>query len=212
MSGFGLNIGKGGDFLPSIRINGKDGHVERSTWDGTNRGTEIVEDFVCLMDWATLQVGWIKFDDKGPNKRLVAIGDPLPDRPSEEHKQGIQLVVMLPDGLGPHEICTTAIGVVSAFEAVYEQSIAAPEWQAGKVPVVRITEFVKEKTKHGTRSVPVFHILDWKDRPKELEAHRAEPRPRAAIPGQQSRPAETGSTRMTPPASKPMPAAVPDFG
>lgn len=212
MSGFGLNIGKGGDFLPSIRINGKDGGVERSTWDGTNRGTEVIDDLVCLMDWATLQVGWVKFDDKGPDKRLVAIGDPLPDRPSEDHKQGVQVVVLLPGGLGCHEICSTAIGVVSALETVYEASISASEWQQGKVPVIRIKEFIKEKTKHGSRAVPVFEILDWKDRPDELAAHKATPKPRAAMPTA-SRPAETGSTQMTPPpASQPVAAAVPDFG
>src|SRR5690554_5250705 len=195
MMGFGLNIGKGGDFLPSIRINGKDGGIERSTWDGTNRGLEVIDDLVALFDFATLKVGWVEFTDRGPDKRLVAIGDPLPDRPSEKHKQGVQLVVLLPGGLGCHEICTTAIGVVAALETVYEGTIAAPEWAQEKVPVVRLTEFIREKTKHGNRAVPVFEILDWKDRPKELDEHRAAPKPRAAMPAANttSRPAATGS-------------------
>ncbi len=217
MTGFGLSIGGGKDFLPTIRINGKDGGVERSTWDGSERGLEMVDDLVCLMDWATLQVGWVEFTDKGPDKRLVAIGDPLPDRPSEKHKQGVQVVVYLPGGLGCHEICSTAIGVVGALERIYETSIAAPEWQQGKVPVVRLSEFIKEKTKHGNRAVPVFEILAWKDRPAELEEHKAAPKPRAAMPASTpvssgtSRPAATGSTQMTPPASVTR-APVPDFG
>lgn len=213
MTGFGLSIGGGKDFLPTIRINGKDGGVERSTWDGSERGLEVVDDLVCLMDWSTLQVGWVEFTDKGPDKRLVAIGDPLPDRPSEKHKQGVQVVVYLPGGLGCHEICSTAIGVVGALERIYEASIAAPEWQQGKVPVVRLTEFQKEKTKHGNRAIPVFEILDWKDRPAELDEHKASPKPRAAMPASTStsRPAATGSTQMTPPASAPR-APVPDFG
>lgn len=212
MAGFGLNIGKGGDFLPIIKIDGKDGGVERTTWDGTSKGVETVNDLVCLMDFATLKVGWIEFTDKGPDKRLVAIGDPLPDRPGEKHKQGIQLVVLLPGGLGCHEICTTASGVISALEMVYDTVTEAAEWSQGKVPVVRLKEFQKEKTKHGARAIPVFEILDWKARPAELEPHKATPKPRAAMPSQ-GRPAETGSTQMTPPpAAKPAAAAVPDFG
>lgn len=211
-TGFGLSIGSGKDFLPTIRINGKDGGIERSTWDGTNRGLEVIEDFVALFDFATLKVGWIEFTDRGPDKRLVAIGDPLPDRPSEKHKQGVELVVYLPGGLGCHELCSTAIGVVAALETVYMNTVAAPEWDNGngQVPVVRLTEFIKEKTRHGNRAVPVFEIIGWNDRPKELEEHRAVPRPRAAMPSV-SRPAETGSTQMTPPASGAR-APVPDFG
>ncbi|WP_099865945.1 hypothetical protein [Pararhizobium haloflavum] len=212
--GFGLSIGGGGDFLPSIRINGKDGGVERSTWDGTERGLEVIDDFVALFDFATLKVGWIEFTDRGPDKRLVAIGDPLPDRPSEKHKQGIQLVVQLPGGLGCHELCSTAIGVVAALETVYDTAIATEEWKNGEVPVVRLTEFVREKTKHGNRAVPVFEIVAWKDRPAELEEHRASPRPRAAMPasGSSSRPAMTGSTQMTPPKPETSRTSVPDFG
>lgn len=216
MTGFGLNIGKGSDFLPSIRINGKDGGVERSTWDGTNRGLEVIDDFVALFDFVTLKVGWIEFSDKGPDKRLVAIGDPLPDRPSEKHKLGIELVVQLPDGLGCHELCSTAIGVVAALETIYNSVLVAPEWDNGKgqVPVVRLTEFIREKTRHGNRAVPVFQIIGWKDRPKELEEHRAMPRPRATMPGSTTlaQPAATGSTQMTPPTSAPARTPVPDFG
>jgi len=209
--GFGLNIGNGGDFLPIIKIDGKDGGVERTTWDGQNKGTETVSDLVCLMDFATLKVGWVEFTDKGPDKRLVAIGDPLPETPGEKFKQGIQLVVLLPGGLGCHEICTTASGVLGALESVYDRAIEASEWSSGKVPVIRLTEFKREKTKHGARAIPVFEILDWKDRPSDFEAHKAAPRPRAAMPSQ-SRPAETGSTQMTPPPAKqPAPASL-DFG
>jgi hypothetical protein len=204
-----LSIG----FLPSIRINGKDGGVERSTWDGTNRGLEVIDDFVALFDFATLKVGWIEFSDKGPDKRLVALGDPLPDRPSEKHKQGVELVVQLPGSLGCHELCSTAIGVVAALEAVYDAALAAPEWSRGEVPVVRLTEFIREKTRHGNRAVPVFQIIGWKERPKELEEYRASPRPRAVLPVSTtvSRPAETGSTRMTPPKAPATPS-IPDFG
>jgi hypothetical protein len=213
--GFGLQ--NTGTFLPIIKINGKEGGVSRSTYDGTNRGEEIIEDFVALFDFATLKVGWIEFGDKGPDKRLVALGDPLPDCPGEKFKQGIEVIVYLPGGLGAHELCTTAGGTLSALEQIYDAALSSVEWTQNMVPVVRLTHFTKEKTKHGGRAIPSFEILDWKPRPAEMEQYRAVPKPRATLPSQQAqgndksvRPA-TGSTQITPPAAaakKP----VPEFG
>lgn len=210
--GFGFSINSGGDFLPFVKLNGKDGRAERSTFDGQNKGSEIISDFVALYDFATLKTGWIHFTDAGaPDKRLVAIGDPMPDRPSEKHKNGIQLVVFLPGGLGCHEITTSAGGVLGALETIYMAALADPKWAAGEVPVVRLTKWNKEGSGLKTFHVPVFEIIDWKARPTELEKHRADPRPRAAMPST-SAPA-TGSTQMTPPpaAKQPAPASL-DFG
>ena len=77
--GFGLNFNSC-DFLPYIKINGKEGRIERSTYDGSERGTEIIENFVALFDFATVQVGWMRFEGDAPDMRLVAIGDPGDDR------------------------------------------------------------------------------------------------------------------------------------
>jgi hypothetical protein len=210
MGAFGLSIGSGGDFLPQIRINGKEGGVMRTTYDGTNRGLEEIEDLVCLMDFATLQTGWMLFSPDRVDLRLVALGDPLPDQPSEEHKQGIKVVVFLPGGLGAHEITTSATGVIGALEKVFldAQNAGKPDTM---VPVVKLSSFEKEKTKRGTRAIPVFEIIDWKDRPDELVQYAAKPRPRAAMPSQQAKPAATGSTQMQPPAAV-QPEAAYDFG
>ena len=211
--GFGLQISNG-NILPYIKINGKDGRVERSTYDGQNKGSEIVQDFVALFDWKTLKTGWINFEDNGaPDKHLAAIGDPMPERPSLKHKQGIEIVVFLPGGLGVHEISTTATGVISALEAIYDQSVEASEWSQGKIPVVRLTGFKKEGTGLKARAVPSFHILDWKDRPKEMDEHDAVPRPRAAIGTQakQEAPPQQAVAAASTMGAK-IGDAIPDFG
>ena len=138
--GFGLNF-SGGEFLPYIRINGKEGRIERSTYDGSERGTEVIDDFVALFDFATVRVGWLRFEGDAPDMRLVAIGDPMPDRPGEDYKQGVKLVVMLPGELGLHEIATTATGVLGALEKVYDEAMAAPQWAAGQVPAVKLSDW-----------------------------------------------------------------------
>ena len=59
---FGLNR-SGEEFLSShLRINGKEGRIERSWFNGSERITEIVElPLKVLVDFATLQVGWANF-------------------------------------------------------------------------------------------------------------------------------------------------------
>ena len=53
-----------------------------------------------LFDFATVQVGWMRFEGERPTCGWSPIGDPMPDRPGEDYKQGIKMVVMLPGGLG----------------------------------------------------------------------------------------------------------------
>ncbi len=220
MGVFGLNVGSG-EFLPQIRINGKDGGVQRTTYEGGEKGLEIIENFVALFDFATLQTGWMYFGADKVDLRMVALGDPLPDSPGEDYKQGIRMVVMLPGELGCHEIATSANGVLNALGGLYETVQAAPEHGQGLVPVVAITHFDIEKTKRGTRAVPVFNIVEWKSRPAEIEAHKAVSKPRAAMPQQAvqqptqqaATPPSTGSTQMVPPtASTPSQPQSYDFG
>src|SRR4029079_4777081 len=85
MGGFGLNASGDGTFLPYIKIDGKDGRISRSTYDGNERGRESSENFSALFDFGTVQVGYLRFEGERPDMRLLAIGDPLPDRPSEDY-------------------------------------------------------------------------------------------------------------------------------
>src|SRR5262245_7041097 len=177
---FGLNAT--GTLIPYVKINGKDGTVERSTYDGNERGTEIIENFSALFDFATVLVGYLRFEGERPDMRLAPLGDPMPDRPGEDYKQGIKMVVMLPGGLGPHEIATTASGVLGAFEKLHDAELAAPEWANGQIPYVKLRGFQREKTKFGPRAIPEFEIVGWKDRPEALLAFQARPKPRATMP------------------------------
>ncbi|MDQ6434568.1 hypothetical protein RB623_10970 [Mesorhizobium sp. LHD-90] len=197
--GFGLNISSG-EYLPYIKLDGKDGIVSRSTYDGSERGTEIVETLLALFDPATVRVGWMKFDNDQPDKRLVALGDPMPDRPGEDYKSGVSLVVMLPDGLGPHEISTTATGVLGALEEVYDQAVAAAEYAQGHIPAVQLVRWIREKTKRGSRAIPEFKVVGWKIRPEALEKWAAVPKARATMSGASAAP------RPSPKAPAPVPA------
>ena len=108
------------NFFRTSRSTARTAGSSARTFDGNERGTEIIENLVALFDFATVQVGWMRFEGERPDMRLVAIGDPLPDRPGEDYKQGVKLVVMLPGGLGLHEIATTATGVLGALEKIHD--------------------------------------------------------------------------------------------
>jgi hypothetical protein len=216
---FGINIANGGEFLPYVKMDGKDGKVSRCFFDGAERITEDIEKFSAIMDFATVQEGWIRFAGRAPDMRLVAIGDPLPDSPGDDYKPGIKMVIQLPNGLGLHELATTASGVIGAIQTLYDEVLATPEWTKGEVPVVRITDWKKEKAPKGIRAIPEFAIVGWKDRPEALKKFKAEPKLGASMPGaaaQAEKPPATGSTPLQPPrpGPKPEPPTVDfdDFG
>jgi hypothetical protein len=199
---------KNNNFLPYVKFNCKEGTVERSTFDGNERGTEVVENFAALFDFDTLTTGWIKYDTEATDMHLVALGDPLPDRPGSDYKQGIKVIVMLPKGLGLHELSTTAMAATTALETIYDQAVSSPEWAQGKIPLVKLVSWTREKNKHRSRAVPNFEIADWKNRPEAFLEYKAIPKERASMPSGKAtdtgtKPAATGSKPIKSPSSSP---------
>lgn len=194
----GLNIGSGGEYLPIVKIDGKSGVITRSSWDGQTRNSEFLTELVCLMDFDTVQTGYVNFGPTGPVKHLAPIGAPFPAKPTEEgFKQAMQIVVKLPK-VGCHEILINAAGVLGAFDALHDKVLAAPENKEGKVPVVRLASSTTQKTSMGTRAIPNFEIVGWELRPADLVAHKkggTAPRP---TPQMTNGPAATGSTPLQP--------------
>jgi hypothetical protein len=134
--------------------------------------------------------------------KLVPLGEPLPDCPGEDYRSGISMIVMLAK-FGLHDFSTTASGVLGAVDKLHDDVLAAPETAEGKVPQVKISRWIKEKTKKGTRAVPEFVIVDWKPRPEELK--KLAVRPRSGSPkggaGEASQPPSTGSTPIKSPTA-----------
>ena len=213
----GIWLKENREFLPFVKLDGKNGIASRSIFDGNERRMEVMDDFTAIVDFNTVQIGWMRFAGETPDMRLVAMGDPLPDCPGEGYKQGVKMVVM-PAKCGPHEMATTANGVYGALGQLYDRAKVMSEWQAGQVPIVKISGWSQEKTKKGTRAVPVFAIVGWKPRPEVLKKYKVEPQSRAAIvvEAKADKPPITGSAPIEPPQSKsaPEPPAInpDDFG
>ncbi|MFM7611512.1 MAG: hypothetical protein ACKO9A_21910, partial [Alphaproteobacteria bacterium] len=147
-----------------------------------------------LMDLAQIEVGWIAFTGGAPDFHMVRFGEPLPQQPSKEHRQGFRIRVYAPKLLGGlREFCATARVVIAAMDALHNQFEAAPESGQRLLPLVMLagTMPVVSKAPQGqtTNYAPIFQINKWLPRPDDM--------PLGAVP------------RITAPASVAPQAAAP---
>ena len=214
--------GGGGDFLPVLKYNAKAGRLFRV--DRTDNGGEWVADEVDItqdgkfvIDLDNIETGWMLFAaGVAPDIRTVLIGQDVGPRPSDKHKMGFRVMVKLGPSCGNdvREFTASAASVIDAMNTLHDAFLAGRE--EGKLPVVKIAKVVAEKTKHGTNYAPVFEIVSWVPRPKDLvyAPRNGATKPAAAASSTaQSLPPSTGSTRVDPPTQrKPEPEMADDFG
>ena len=186
--GLGLTSG-GGDFLPFIKYDAKAGRFFRR--DSTETATgwdrddiDITDGCAFIMDLKQIQVGWADFSAGTPSRIMVPLGDPLPERPSDKHKQGFQVLVKLSKGCAGdqppvRELSSSAGVTISAIDALHDAYKKAPEAQNGQLPVVQMTGVEGIKSQHGTNYKPLLAITGWVDRPADMPLGAA-PTPAAA--------------------------------
>jgi hypothetical protein len=167
----------GGNFIPTVKINSKQGRVYRvdrkqgaDGWETDE--VEITNSFQFVPDLENIQIGWMLFKaGQAPDLRLVKLGDVMPDRPTPDHKQGVRLLVKLGKECGGdlREIAATAKSILGPIDKLHDAYLAASKENAGKVPVVKLAGMKKidTKTQHGTNTnfEPQFEIVRWIDRP-----------------------------------------------
>jgi hypothetical protein len=218
-----------GDFLPIVKFDSKDGRLSRVDRTQGPQGwekheTDITDRFSAVMDMDNLKAGWIYFSPTGPQKAMsIYEKEPRPDQPLDKtadgslaFRPGFTVIMALAKdcGGGIFEMSGTAKGLMSAMEAVYLAYKAAPERQAGKLPIVALSTSIKEETKFGKFYRPVFEIKGWSDRPEGLTIPTE---PKTPAPAFAKNPPSTGSTPKLPPAAS-IPAPAPqqqsagDFG
>jgi hypothetical protein len=187
---------RGGNFLPVIKFDARVGTFylqDRVFVDGSwqNEQRDITSEFQAAFDLENLQRGWIRFPRGAPPEvTLMPAGEDPGDPPSDEHKEGIRLVLKMAKGLGGdvRELMSTAIGLWSAVDALHDRYLAAAFEHPGELPVVTLDDVRGKKTAAGTTFVPIFKIVDWIPRPPDL--------------------AEAGATK----AQLPLPLAKPTAG
>ena len=179
----------GGDFLPIMKFSAKDGSFVRQDrhqgadghWEKSE--TEMDLPFKVVMDMDAIEVGFIAFTTTGPDFRLVKVGEPMPVKPSDEHKEGFR-IRMYNKEIGLREMSSSSKIVRNQMNDLHDAYLAGKADNPGKVPVIEITgsDRIQIETKaQGTQTFrsPKWSIAGWVDRPAGLDKAEAAPEPAA---------------------------------
>jgi hypothetical protein len=182
-----------GDIKPRIEFDAKAGmwsRVDRSQdaagmWNSAK--TEMEKGGMFIMDLANIEVGWIAFGGGGaPDFRMVPNGTPVGPKPTDGHKAGFRVPVLLPREETARVFASTAKAAIGGMDEIHTLAEAAPEFRAGQVPVVKIAgrKVIETKMPQGTlrNFAPMLEIAKWVDRPAVLGAA---PAPAKAAPAAQ---------------------------
>jgi hypothetical protein len=239
MSVFGFSTEPAGDFMPILKYDARAGRlfrVDRAD-DGnnvfSNDPVDITSSFKAIVDFENLEVGWIDFAaGSAPDFALVKLGEVLPPRPSERHKNGVRFVLKLAKdcaGAKPiREMAGTSKAFLSGIEAVFNAYLNERTENPGKLPVIVLRKTTPIKSgsgeKQSTNYHPTFEIIGWAPRgdlvfapkngaPKPPAPSPVPPPVRQPAPPPATPPA-TGATRTAVPGqshSAQLPAQVTDL-
>jgi hypothetical protein len=224
--GFSTETAAGGDFLPIVKYDARSGRIFRVDRHDTGNGfvgepIDITAIFKAIVDFENVEVGWINFaTGSAPDFRLVPIGQRLPNKPSDVHKNGIRFMVRLSkeaaDGKPDvREMAGTSKAMLSGVEAVYLQYKALAAQNPGKLPVIVMEKSTPVKTGTGERQStnyhPEFKIVGWAPRGNFEFVTKAVSGFENETPPTQPMAPSTGSTRVTAPPPPQAKTAVPDM-
>lgn len=179
--GMPTESGGGGEFSAIVKYDARAGRMFRvdRTQDGggawNTDNVEITQGFQAIMDLENIEVGWALFAAGAPPSfAMVKLGEPMPARPTSEHRNAFRLMMKLGKSVGGdvRELAAQAKTVIGAVDKLHDAYTAGLKDNPGKLPVVALTGAVPVTStgqgKSSTNYAPVFEITAWVDRPAEL--------------------------------------------
>lgn len=173
---------------------------------------EISDRFVAVFDFANVRCGWITFLPK-PDFLLVPLNTPVPPRPTDDYRFGVQVRVLLSekaaDGMDRIRVLSALSNtLLDVLDALHDEYNANPFSKQGKLPVIAHKGVLSKQTPRGkTIYVPKLEIVKWVPRPEDFDETSVQ---KVHTTPDRSPPApETGSTRVDPPR-KPVAPPVAD--
>lgn len=198
--GLQTESGGGGDFAEIVKFDARAGRMFRvdrtqdASGNWTTNNVEITNGFQAVFDLENVQVGWAHFAaGVAPSFALVPLGQPLPAKPSENHKQAFKMMMKLgkQSGGDVREMAAQSKAVISSIDALHTAYEAQKAANPGKLPVVALTGSTPivstGKGQSSTNYSPNWEIVKWVDRPEDLNgvakaAAPSEPLPPPAAP------------------------------
>jgi hypothetical protein len=178
-----VTVKTGGDILPIIKYDAKAGdfirvdrhQVADGSWDKTE--AELALPLTLHMDFANIEVGWLSFANGAPDFAMVKIGQPLPDKPTPDHKQAFRLRIWSEE-LGLREFSGSSKTLLRVVDALHDDYMSSDKREGDHVVKVEATgtETVKVNTPQGELrfKAPKFEISDIVARPAGMSGN-AEP-------------------------------------
>src|SRR5262245_39936676 len=130
-------------FDPIIKMDCRQGTVVRcdrqQSDDGTWQTVPVpiaTHDFEAVADLPHLQVGYLCFSP--PDFKLVPVGEDYGDPPSEKHREGFKLRLLLRNGAGcgVHELASTAAAMWQSMDELHSAYEDERAKHRGKLPVI----------------------------------------------------------------------------
>jgi len=130
----GLSNGSsGGDFLPIVKWDARAGRffrVDRSQgangWESNDVDLTMDKPKFCV-DLGSIEVGFMAFLPTGPDFHLTPYGNPMPEKPSKDHKAGFKVRLAGNALNGVREFSSSAKSVLAAMDNLHSAFEAAPE-------------------------------------------------------------------------------------
>jgi len=175
----------GGDITPIVKWDAKAGDLIKVDRENDGSGwvkneTEMTLPISFAMDFDNMQIGWLSFATGAPDFHMVNLGERMPPKPTDDHKQCFRVKIASGD-LGLRDFSHSAKTVMRAMDKLHDQFVAGQAANAGKTPVVTIggTETVKIDTPQGELrfKVPEWSINQWVDRPAMFDGGVAPSQP-----------------------------------
>jgi hypothetical protein len=137
-----------------------------------NKQTNIANsEFRAVVDLANTETGWIAFlKGEGLNAVLAKIGHDYGARPSDDHHEGLRLVMKMDESLGGgvREFITTSVSLWGEIDKLHDAFLAGHKKHEGCLPAVDVAATREEQGRTCKLRVPVFKIAGWVPRPPEL--------------------------------------------
>lgn len=205
--------GEGG-FLDIVKYDARAGRMFRMDYDGSEKQqVDITKNFKAVFDFENIEVGFIHFAaGSAPDFNMVAFGQPLPAKPSPNHKQGVRFRIKLGKECGGdvREISGTSAAFLRGINKLHDDYMQRQGENSNKLPVVTLADTIPVTSGSGAKSStnyePVFEIAGWVARPSDM---MEDAKPAQAAPA--DAPPATGATHAAPPAQQPA-ELVEDFG
>jgi hypothetical protein len=221
---FGINLDSvSGNITPIVKYDARAGRMQRvDREDGISTPHDITNNFRAVFDLENVEYGWLAFSASGPDFELVRLGEALPAKPSENHRQGVRLRLKLASDCGGdvRELATVARVALRGLDELHTRYEAEKANHPGELPIVTLAKTIPVTSGSGaqksTNYQPVFEIVGWAPRPADLQPKAAPSAASGPANGgfkQLDAPPATGATKVAAPVSRSQPeAAASDFG